>query len=156
MTRMTSSAGAALVLLFGVGTAWANQDEPPPPIVVVQPPDVVVQPPDVVVQPPDVVVQPPDVVVLEQPEPERAPRLQVTDSEYDTHPNGTLLATGFVTFGVGYGAAVLVAGTSDHQGDNHLYVPIIGPWLESRGSRLLRHRLVSVRRRDDQQGAHRR
>src|SRR5262249_47346884 len=40
------------------------------------------------------------------------------------------IASGLISFGISYGAAVVVAGTSDHQGDHHLYVPVIGPWLD--------------------------
>jgi len=38
--------------------------------------------------------------------------------------------------GIGYAAAVMVASTSNHAGDNRLYVPLLGPWLDlsSRGS----------------------
>jgi hypothetical protein len=38
--------------------------------------------------------------------------------------------TGAATFGLAYGAAVLVAATSNHPGDNRLYVPLLGPWLD--------------------------
>jgi hypothetical protein len=41
-----------------------------------------------------------------------------------------LVTTGLVTLGAGYGAAVLVAATSHHSGDNRLYVPLLGPWLD--------------------------
>jgi hypothetical protein len=37
---------------------------------------------------------------------------------------------GIFTFGVSYGFAIGVASTSGHQGDSHLYVPIVGPWLD--------------------------
>ncbi len=47
-----------------------------------------------------------------------------------------LISSGLVTFGLGYGAAVVVAATSKHQGDDRLYVPLLGPWLDlgDRGS----------------------
>jgi hypothetical protein len=45
-------------------------------------------------------------------------------------PDTRKIGGGIVTFGISYGVAVVVAATSDHQGDNHLYVPIVGPWLD--------------------------
>src|SRR5262249_22896824 len=51
----------------------------------------------------------------------------VTESEW---PNHAMIAGGLVTFGISYGAAVAVAATSDHKGDDPLYVPIAGPWLD--------------------------
>jgi hypothetical protein len=35
-----------------------------------------------------------------------------------------------VTFGLAYGASVFVAANSSHSGDNRLYVPVLGPWLD--------------------------
>jgi hypothetical protein len=54
----------------------------------------------------------------------------------DTDRSSSLLSTGLMTFGLSYGAAVLVASTSNHPGDNRLYVPLLGPWLDlgDRGS----------------------
>jgi len=45
-------------------------------------------------------------------------------------PNRALLATGLITFGLSYVPAVIVAGTSNQDADHHLYVPIVGPWLD--------------------------
>ncbi len=75
----------------------------------------------------------PQPVVVEQ-TPPPAPTVVVpppreTVTETDTGPNA-LLMTGLVGFGASYGAAVIVAAESDHQGDNRLYVPIVGPWLD--------------------------
>jgi hypothetical protein len=47
-----------------------------------------------------------------------------------TGPNRRLIGTGLVTFGVSYIPALIVAGTSDTSADHHLYVPIVGPWLD--------------------------
>jgi hypothetical protein len=54
----------------------------------------------------------------------------------DTDRSSSLVTTGVVTLGLSYGAAALVAATSTHQGDNRLYVPVLGPWLDlaDRGS----------------------
>lgn len=78
-------------------------------------------------------------VVVEQ-TPPPAPTVYVppareTVTETDTGPNA-LLMSGLVGFGASYGAAVIVAASSDHQGDNRLYVPVVGPWLDiaDRGS----------------------
>jgi|HubBroStandDraft_1064217.scaffolds.fasta_scaffold48100_2 hypothetical protein len=47
-----------------------------------------------------------------------------------TGPELRATAGGLFTFGISYGFAVGVAATSGHQGDSHLYVPIVGPWLD--------------------------
>jgi hypothetical protein len=47
-----------------------------------------------------------------------------------------MFTSGALVFGASYGASVIVAGNSDHQGDDRLYVPVLGPWLDlgDRGS----------------------
>jgi hypothetical protein len=47
-----------------------------------------------------------------------------------TGPNRMLIESGLITFGLSYIPAVIVAGTSDTSADHHLYVPVIGPWLD--------------------------
>jgi hypothetical protein len=51
-------------------------------------------------------------------------------------PNRSLLDSGLFALGVPYGISVVVAATSEHAGDNHLYVPVAGPWMDvgNRGS----------------------
>jgi hypothetical protein len=43
-------------------------------------------------------------------------------------PSTGLLTSGFVVFGVSYGAAAIAGATSDTEGDNELFVPFAGPW----------------------------
>ena len=72
-------------------------------------------------------------------------------------PNGVLLATGGLTLLGSYIPSIVVAASSDHDGDNWLYVPVIGPWVDLGYPRLrfrrqqwnLRHQFVRSR------GAHR-
>jgi hypothetical protein len=45
-------------------------------------------------------------------------------------PNLPLLGAGATTFAVGYVPALAIAGISDHEGDNRLYIPVAGPWLD--------------------------
>jgi hypothetical protein len=45
-------------------------------------------------------------------------------------PNLPLLGVGATTFAVGYVPALAIAGASDHEGDNRLYIPVAGPWLD--------------------------
>jgi len=52
------------------------------------------------------------------------------EREAYTGPNRRLIGSGLVTFGLSYIPAVIVAGTSDTSADHHLYVPIVGPWLD--------------------------
>lgn len=47
-----------------------------------------------------------------------------------TGPNRALLSSGIFALGVPYVTSVIVATQSDHQGDNHLYVPVAGPWMD--------------------------
>jgi hypothetical protein len=56
----------------------------------------------------------------------------VTTQTASTGPEMRAIAGGIFAFGVSYGFALGVAATSGHQGDNHLYVPIVGPWLDLR------------------------
>jgi hypothetical protein len=45
-------------------------------------------------------------------------------------PNRALLNSGLFALGVPYVASVVVATTSDHPGDNNLYFPTVGPWID--------------------------
>jgi hypothetical protein len=47
-----------------------------------------------------------------------------------TSPDMREVGGGVVTFGISYGIALGVAATSGHQGDDHLYIPVVGPWLD--------------------------
>lgn len=46
-----------------------------------------------------------------------------------TRTNTAPILTGAVTFGLSYGAAVMVAATTDSDANDRLYVPLLGPWL---------------------------
>jgi hypothetical protein len=45
-------------------------------------------------------------------------------------PNTVLLTTGLLLFGIPYVSSVVVAASSDHDGDHHLYIPLAGPWID--------------------------
>ena len=45
-------------------------------------------------------------------------------------PNAYLFRSGLFTLGVSYAPALVVAIESDRSADNHLYAPIVGPWLD--------------------------
>jgi hypothetical protein len=47
-----------------------------------------------------------------------------------TLPNRYLLRSGLFTLGASYVPALVVAVTSGRSEDNHLYAPIVGPWLD--------------------------
>jgi hypothetical protein len=47
-----------------------------------------------------------------------------------TGPDLRMIGGGLITLGVSYGIGIAVASNSDHHGDRHLYVPVIGPWLD--------------------------
>src|SRR5262249_20704658 len=44
-------------------------------------------------------------------------------------PNLGLISSGAVMFGVPYAASVIVAAASDRSSDQHLYIPLAGPWM---------------------------
>ena len=52
-----------------------------------------------------------------------------TDGDYDSM-NYRMFSSGAVTFLAAYAASAIVAGNSNTQGDNRLYVPVAGPWLD--------------------------
>jgi hypothetical protein len=69
---------------------------------------------------------PPAPVVVAQP---AGPDTVQTRTE-STGPDGRTIGGGIVTFGISYGIAIGVAAGSGHEGDRHLFVPLIGPWLD--------------------------
>jgi hypothetical protein len=75
----------------------------------------------VVTQPAQPATQP--VVVTNNPQP-------VADRVEYAGPNRALIASGLITFGISYGVAAIVAGTSPRSEDRHLYVPVAGPWID--------------------------
>jgi hypothetical protein len=47
-----------------------------------------------------------------------------------TWPNAPLIGAGLLTFGLAYVPTIIVASQSSQSADNHLYVPVVGPWLD--------------------------
>jgi hypothetical protein len=45
-------------------------------------------------------------------------------------PNPALLGGGLGTIVLGYTPAMIVGIVSDHKGDNKLFIPVVGPWLD--------------------------
>jgi hypothetical protein len=45
-------------------------------------------------------------------------------------PNYPLLLGGLLTFGLTYGASVVVAAEVNTHADNFLYIPVVGPWID--------------------------
>jgi hypothetical protein len=48
----------------------------------------------------------------------------------ETQPDYALVGTGLLLFAGPYIASVVVAAESNHSGDEHLYIPVVGPWLD--------------------------
>jgi hypothetical protein len=48
----------------------------------------------------------------------------------ESGPNRALLNSGLFAFGVPYIASVVVAAESEHPGDDKLYIPVVGPWMD--------------------------
>jgi hypothetical protein len=87
---------------------------------------------------------PPPAPVQPQPQPQPPPpagTTQTTAAEYNeqagaereekkTEPNVPMLAAGGALFAGPYIAGVIVAAQSDLHEDKHLYVPVVGPWVD--------------------------
>ena len=80
------------------------------------------QPPPTVVQQQPAVVQPAQPVAV-------APGSDV-HAEETTAPNRGLIITGALMFGIPYLSSAVVAAESSHDGDRHLAVPVVGPWID--------------------------
>ena len=59
-----------------------------------------------------------------------APPARERESVEGAGPNRYLLTSGLIVFGVPYLTSVAVAASSPHDGDDRLYVPLLGPWLD--------------------------
>jgi hypothetical protein len=109
MKRVVIRAVAASAALVWSSSALAEEA----PTVVPAPPP---PPPTVRIEPPAVIVAP------------RTPRDVITYEERT--PNTGLIASGLLMFGLSYGTSVVVGAVSDHPGDQALYVPVAGPWMD--------------------------
>jgi hypothetical protein len=51
-------------------------------------------------------------------------------------PNSALIGSGALMLGISYGSSVVVAAASGRAGDENLYIPVAGPWMDltSRGA----------------------
>jgi hypothetical protein len=59
-----------------------------------------------------------------------APPPRETATIYESRPNSALMTTGLFTLGLPYVTSVVVATSSSRSGDNNLYIPVAGPWLD--------------------------
>jgi hypothetical protein len=75
-------------------------------------------------QSPEAASPPPPIVVSQ----ESAPRDVITKEE--KMPNAGLITGGALMFGIPYASSVIVAASSARAGDQHLYIPVAGPWLD--------------------------
>jgi hypothetical protein len=48
----------------------------------------------------------------------------------EKEPNSALIGSGALMFGLSYGGSVFAAAISDRPSDNHLYIPVVGPWMD--------------------------
>lgn len=53
-----------------------------------------------------------------------------TERVETTGPNRKLLSSGVWTLGLSYAPALVVAIKSERRGDEYLYYPVVGPWLD--------------------------
>lgn len=63
-------------------------------------------------------------------EPSRRAETTRTDRVETTGPNRKLLSSGAWTLGLSYAPALVVAIKSERRGDDYLYYPVVGPWLD--------------------------
>src|SRR5581483_12385885 len=54
----------------------------------------------------------------------------VTAGDERRDPRPVMIGGGAIAFGTSYAMAVVASVISSHQGDSHLTVPIVGPWLD--------------------------
>jgi hypothetical protein len=54
----------------------------------------------------------------------------VAERTHYSPPNRPLLASGLIAFGGAYIPSVIVAAANNNPYDNHLYIPVVGPWLD--------------------------
>jgi hypothetical protein len=59
-----------------------------------------------------------------------APADEVVTTTYYAGPNRGLLWSGAIAAGVPYISSVVVAAESSHPGDEALYIPVAGPWVD--------------------------
>jgi hypothetical protein len=73
-----------------------------------------------------------DDVTVVTPAPVVVTRTEPTSDTVRTQssPDTRTMGSGIVTFGISYGIAIGVAAGSRHEGDDHMYVPLVGPWLD--------------------------
>src|SRR5207302_1530647 len=122
--RVSTAALAAAALASTWASRAAAQDQP----MSDQRPQTTTQP--TVVQQPAPVVQAPAPVVVQQNGTEGVPPRGETVETGEKIPNGPLITTGVIVFGAPWVASAIVSAESTHQGDNHLWIPIVGPWLD--------------------------
>jgi hypothetical protein len=82
---------------------------------------VALQPVSAEAQPSTGAPQPPGPVVVVAP---------VVAEQHNVIPNPTLLRSGFGTLVLGYVPAVIGGIASDHKGDDNLFIPVAGPWID--------------------------
>ncbi len=111
--RAATASAVAFVVAVAVNPTSACAQEAPPPAPPPPPPPA----PQVRIRAPSAVVVAPtpprDVVVVEE-----------------RSPNAGLIGGGVIMFGLSYGTSVLVGASSDREGDQHLFVPVAGPWMD--------------------------
>jgi hypothetical protein len=56
--------------------------------------------------------------------------VEVVEEKVESAPDMRLVVSGAFVFGVPYVISASIASESTHQGDGHLWVPILGPWLD--------------------------
>jgi len=62
---------------------------------------------------------------------EPSPALDTARTRPETQgPNFVLMGGGVVAFGVAYGVSVIAAASSGRAGDDQLFVPVLGPWID--------------------------
>jgi hypothetical protein len=54
----------------------------------------------------------------------------VAEQTHYSPPNVPLLTGGIVALGGAYIPSVIVAAANDNSYDNHLYIPVVGPWID--------------------------
>ncbi|HEY2513107.1 MAG TPA: hypothetical protein VGI39_19700 [Polyangiaceae bacterium] len=80
---------------------------------------------------------PPSQVVVQQPAPTPVATTTTTAAPVEREervsgyaPNRFLLTSGLIVFGIPYTASLVAGATSNLDADHHLFVPLVGPWVD--------------------------
>jgi hypothetical protein len=122
---------AALAMLTSAGAALADTAPPADAPLIAPPPPMTPPAPTVVA--PTTVVEPAPAPVISTPTMVAEPAMGqpvVAERTTAAPPNTRIVAGGLFTLAGAYIPSVIVAAANNDSWNNHLYIPVVGPWLD--------------------------